>query len=322
MTFLVNLLVGVSTLFCVGLNDPGKNPGQYQDYVLKQLNPDCYYNWAVYSENNLINSEFNPMIFRPNEGNINQAVRLSKQYPSRTWLIYNEPENADQANVTADVAATWFDRAFEAIKQADPTAKIACCGVIVSEKGVNWVKEFYAKVQNKPDYWHIHVYINSTKFTDWKAFIDYWVYWNTQFGNKKFLITETCGAEQTNQLQLMKDIFNYKNDLLDRVYWFSAYPEIVVPSWKCNLLNADGSLTDLGKTFQTLTTAPNKLTPVPEPTLKPTATAAITPTATKLPPTATPTITPTPVPTIDETTGEGGTNEPHQQKLYLPILFN
>ena len=35
MTFLVNVLL--TTLFCIGLNDPGKNPGTYQDYVLQLL---------------------------------------------------------------------------------------------------------------------------------------------------------------------------------------------------------------------------------------------------------------------------------------------
>ena len=42
MVFLVNLLVGLTMTFCVGLNDPGKSPGQYQDFALTQLKPNCY----------------------------------------------------------------------------------------------------------------------------------------------------------------------------------------------------------------------------------------------------------------------------------------
>lgn len=48
MTFLVNLFIGLSTLFCIGLNDPGKNPGNFQTQVLALLNPDCYYTWGSY----------------------------------------------------------------------------------------------------------------------------------------------------------------------------------------------------------------------------------------------------------------------------------
>ncbi|RTK96547.1 MAG: hypothetical protein EKK64_03695 [Neisseriaceae bacterium] len=327
MTFLVNLFVGLSMTFCIGLNDPGKNPGQYQDYVLNKLNPDCYYNWAIYSENNLDNPKFNPMLWKLSDGSINQARRLAKQYLGRTWLIYNEPEGSDQANTKPEEAAEWFDKAYNAIKEVDSTATIACCGVMVRNEGITWLDKFVSKVKNKPDVWHVHIYINSQNFNDWLSFWNWWLDWNKKTGNNlPVFITETCATYQESQDDLLLNLLNYQHPLLKRVYWFSAYPEPIVKDWKCNLLNADGTLTDLGKTFQTFTIPPNKLTPVPEPTLKPTATATITPTATKLPPTltptATPTITPTPIPTIDETTGEGVTLEPHQQKLYLPIVNN
>jgi hypothetical protein len=123
-----------------------------------------------------------------------------------------------------------------------------------------------------------------------------------------------------SQVSLLKDVLKYQHPLLKRVYWFSAYPEPQVANWKCNLLNNQGQQTAIGQVFATRSN-PTKLTPIPEP---PTATPTKTPIPPTITPTATatkiPTNTPTPVPTIDETTGEGETNEPHQIKIYMPLI--
>lgn len=296
----VTMFLSLTTLFCVGINDPGKNPGQFQNYVLDLLNPDCYFNWGILNTSNLENPKFNPLIWNASDGSINQAVDLTAKYRGRTWLVFNEPENTDQSNLTASEAAKRFDALYTALKASDPTATIACCGVIVSEKGVDWLKQFYTLVKNKPDVWHVHVYINSIKFSDWKAFIDYWWYWNKYaLGNKETFITETCGTYQPDQTGLFAEIVKYSHPLLKRVYWFSAYPEPIVKDWKCNLLTQDGKRTVLGTLFFNrerivATPTPNKATPLPEPpTLTPTVTPTKTPIPTSTPtPTSTATVTP------------------------------
>ena len=207
MTFLINVLLGLSTLFCVGMNDPAKNPGEFQNYVLNQVNPDCYYNWAIYDESNLKNSKFDPMLFRVNDGNIAQAVKLAKQYPGRTWLIYNEPEGIDQSNTSPETAAIWFDKVYTAIKAVDPTSTIACCGVMIRTEGINWLDTFVKNVKHKPDVCHIHVYTPKATFEAWKQYVDYWWYWNDKNGNLPTYITETCAMSEPSQ-----SVFQYRQE--------------------------------------------------------------------------------------------------------------
>lgn len=319
--FLINLIVGLSTLFCVGMNDPAKNPGYYRDLVF-QVNPDCYYNWAIYSEDNLKDQKFDPMLWKVTDGAINQAVRLAKQYPGRTWLVYNEPEGQDQANTNAIDGAKWFDKAYEAIKTADPTATIACCGVMIRNEGIDWLNVFIKNAKHLPDVWHIHVFVNQNDFKVWKQFIDYWWNWNSSNGlNKPTFVTETCGMYATAQEDLMIGVIQYKHPLLKRVYWFSAYPEPIVKDWYCNLLNSDNELAGLGATFQARNDfLPNKLTPQPEP---PTPTKTPSPTYT---PTKEPEVTKTPIPTAtldpDETTNLPNDDEPtiYIYQEFLPVI--
>lgn len=322
MNFLVNALL--TTLFCIGLNDPGKNPGTYQDYVLQQLKPDCWYNWAIYSEDNLKNPSFNPMLWVVNEGNLKTAVNLASKYPGRTWLIYNEPEGSDQSNTKPEDAAIWFDKAYKAIKDADSTATVACCGVMVRNEGIDWLDKFVKSAKYKPDVWHIHIYINSVEMSDWLAFWNWFLWWNDKAGNNlPVYVTETCSTYQPIQDKLLLSLLDYKHPLLKRVYWFSAYHEPIVNDWKCNLLNDKGELLNLGKLFQSRLS--NKLTPVPEPTKTPEATKTPIPTNTPTP-TITPIPSPSPTATIDpgETTNEPIVDEPmiYIYEIYIPLIQN
>lgn len=327
MTFLVNVLL--TTLFCIGLNDPGKNPGTYQDYVLQQLKPDCWYNWAIYSEDNLKNTSFNPMLWRVNEGTLKTAVNLAIKYPGKTWLVYNEPEGSDQANTKPEIAADWFDKVYTQIKAVDSTAVIACCGVMIRNEGIDWLDKFVKAAKYKPDVWHIHIYINSVEMSDWLAFWNWFLWWNDKAGNNlPVYVTETCATYQTSQDKLLLSLLNFNHPLLKRIYWFSAYHEPIVTDWYCNLLNDKGELLNLGKLFQSRLS--NKLTPVPEP---PTITPTNTPEPTKTPiptnttnPTVTPTSSPSPTATIDPgtTTNEPIIAEPmrYVYRYYIPLIQN
>lgn len=321
MTFLVNMFLALATTWCVGLNDPGKNPGTYQDYVLQQLKPDCYYTWGSYQEANLPNPLYNPMLFTVTEKGITQAVRLAKLYPGRTWLIYNEPEGSDQSNTKPEVAAEWFDKAYTQIKEVDSTATIACCGVMVRPEGIDWLDKFVKEAKHKPDIWHIHIYINSQNMNDWLSFWSWFLWWNNKSGdNKPVYVTETCATYQTAQEDILTSLIEYKHPLLKRIYWFSAYPEPIVKDWYCNLLNTEGDVVGVGDVFlNRAKLIPNKLTPIPEPT-KPEPTKTPTPTVTPTPTTPKPTLTP--IPTVDETTNIPTGVEPVIMYLeyYLPIV--
>ena len=202
MTFLINVLL--TTLFCIGLNDPGKNPGTYQDYVLQQLKPDCYYTWGSYQDVNMANPKYDPMLFGLSESLINKAVFLAKLYPGKTWLLLNEPEGSDQSNIKPEIAAVWFDKAYTQIKAVDSTALIACCGVMIRNEGIDWLDKFVKAAKYKPDVWHIHIYINSVEMSDWLAFWNWFLWWDDKAGNNlPIYVTETCATYQTSQNKLL-----------------------------------------------------------------------------------------------------------------------
>jgi len=306
---------------CLGINDPGKQPNEY-NAAARALGADCWWNWGIYNEAHFADQTFVPSMFAVSDGGITNAVNLAKKYPGRVWLIYNEPEgsNGGQANVPAATAATQFAKLYSQMKAVDPSGTIACCGNIVSSQGVDWMAAFMAATTTRPDRWHWHIY-GATDPATWNYYADYLSGWiATTGGGRGYYITETCGMWSADQVALLRHVASQQRPGLERVFWFSAYPEPYVPQWQCNLLNAERTPTPLGQAFGALRITPTAEPPTRTPTVTPTATRTATPTAT---PTATrtPTITPTPTATLGEPTGEGNPGEPVEpvRFQYLPI---
>lgn len=323
-------LVAILFNLCLGFNTLAINPSQYQDKAKELTN--CYYNWRL-TEANFQDSNFTPMIWKPTNKNLLTVGELVIKYPGRTWLVYNEPEGKDQANTTPEVAATWFEQTYKLIKNLDPTAKVGCCGNMVRQESFDWLESFIQNTNTKPDFWHIHVYAFDGKTTTWKNFIDYWWYWNSKNWNLNTSITETCGMNSENQVDLLNFVSSYQHPKLLSIYWFSAYEESL--QWNCHLLNNDGSLTTLGNEW--VLNLPTKLTPQPEPTIPLTPTPTATPIAIL---TRIPTNTPVPLPSVIATLipTSTPTQEPTDLKpiieptlanpiilfefSFLPIVFN
>jgi len=323
MTTLYVLLSTV--LLCLGINDPGKQPNEF-NAAAKALGADCWWNWGIYSEAHFTDPAFVPSYFKLGDGTGAQGAAYAKKYPGRVWLAYNEPEgiNEGQANVAPATAATLFAKFYASVKAVDPSAIIACCGNIVSTQGVDWMTAFLAATTVRPDRWHWHIY-GATDPAAWNYYADYLDYWIENIGGKRgYYITETCGMWSGDQVALLRHVASQQRPRLERVFWFSAYPEPIVASWRCNLLNAERTPTPLGQAFGALRITPTAEPPTrtPTATVTPTATPTRTATPTATPTaTRTPTITPTPTATLGEPTGEGNPVEPVEpvRFQYLPI---
>lgn len=313
-------LLAVVLWLCLGINDPGKQVNDF-NAAAKALQPDCWWNWGVYDEKHFSDPKFVPSMFAVSDSSVAYGANLAKKYPGRAWLIYNEPEgsNGGQANVPAATAAAQFAKLYAQMKATDPTAIIACCGTIVSGQGMEWLAAFMKATTTRPDRWHMHIY-GATEAETWDYYADYLDGWIATTGGKRaYYITETCGMWSGDQVALLRHVASQSRPGLERVFWFSAYPEPYVPQWQCNLLNAERTPTPLGQAFGAL-----RITPTaepPPPTRTATATTTRTPTATTTPTqtvTRTPTITPTPTATLAEPTGENNPGEP-MRTIYLPI---
>lgn len=330
-----------SILLCLGINDPGKQVNDFNT-AAKALNPDCWWNWGIYDERHFLDPKFMPSYWRPNDTTYTQAVNYAKKYPGRTWLLYNEPEgkNNGQANVPPAIAAAVFSKFYTEVKKVDPTAVIVCCGTIVSVEGVDWLSAFMAATAVRPDKWHVHIY-GATDPTAWDYYANYQDYWAEYIGGKRgYYVTETCGMWSTNQTTLLQHVAKQARKRLEGVFWFGAYPEPIVPSWRCNLLNADKSRTYLGNSFiNIINSRAGTPTPQPTPTRTPTSTPVITwtptPQSTNTPvptpaitPTVTPTVTPTPTQCVDVSILQNRITELEQEIVRIssmpdiPILPN
>jgi hypothetical protein len=76
---------------------------------------------------------------------------------------------------------------------------------MVRTEGMDWLTEFVKKVVHLPDVWHIHIYINTDKISDWKLFYEWFLWWNEKHGsNKSIYVTETCATYLPAQDNLLR----------------------------------------------------------------------------------------------------------------------
>lgn len=83
---------------------------------------------------------------------------LARIYRGRTWLLLDEPERPDQANLTPAAAANHVNTIASAIRAADSTAKLFCCGTWADDMGTAWMREFAQSVTARLDGVHVHSY--------------------------------------------------------------------------------------------------------------------------------------------------------------------
>ena len=91
------------------------------------------------------------MIYKtvPNKGVIERLIRRD---PSHLWLVLNEPERHDQANLSPEQGAA------VAQEMRDLGACIAVPGVIIGEDGLAWLDAYLAAGGPLPEAWHVHLY--------------------------------------------------------------------------------------------------------------------------------------------------------------------
>jgi len=84
-----------------------------------------------------LNQIYAPCLWCPRSTTLDAQVRAEAQrYPSRVWLLFNEPDSWAQCGASmgtntitrAQNTAMWYDHFWEIIKGVDPTAKVFCCG--------------------------------------------------------------------------------------------------------------------------------------------------------------------------------------------------
>lgn len=99
---------------------------------------------------------------------------VAKNYPGSVWMIGNEPDVIWQDNVVAEEYARLYHDAYEAIKEADPTAKLAPAAISATTPlrlaYLDRVLAEYQKRYQQPlpvDWWNIHAYVLREERKSW-----------------------------------------------------------------------------------------------------------------------------------------------------------
>lgn len=174
-----------------GVGIPDQDP-LYFDWPAQR--PGWYLNWSTnlgYTDGPLglwrvpqmrrpdpqLGMEFVPMVRMrngrvfPDEATLHELAHIN---PGLTWLIGNEPDVRWQDNTSPEIYAIAYQRAYTAIKSADPTAQVGIGGVSqvtpLRLAYLSRVWDFYAQLYGAPlpvDVWNMHAFILREARRDW-----------------------------------------------------------------------------------------------------------------------------------------------------------
>lgn len=227
-------------------NDPTNSCILKTRKALQDMGITWFYNWT-HVENSFKwfgnNFEFVPMVSGAgsgqgriySQGELNEYAQVAKNYPGRYWLIWNEPEDYRQLNIKFDLGAKIYKPLRDAIKGADPNAKLIVGNFLYMDPG--WLNNFRNEYKNiygnfpEVEGWGFHHYMcNEYNIADWRNKFTNLRNWlkNNGEGDKEFWLTE-FGCLQSGQinLQIMRDgqldwLEDPAQSWITRYAWFSA----------------------------------------------------------------------------------------------------
>lgn len=142
---------------CVSRYNDGKSSSAHK---INDLNAGWHYTWGVKTNNEYINSEFVPMIWGKNDVTQENIDYVKANYESGRFshlLTFNEPDLADQSNMTVDEALSYWERL--------QSIGIPLSSPVVSwysaESGNPWLDAFMQKAAERNyrvDFITIHIY--------------------------------------------------------------------------------------------------------------------------------------------------------------------
>lgn len=232
---------------------------------LAQLGVSWSYSWGLSAKYFADPIEHVPMIWGK-DYNVETVADLASTYPGRSWLIWNEPDYWQQANIAPAQAAQIYRGLRSLIKGVDPTARLIVGGVYNLNLGwlTSFRNEYWALYGEWPvvEGWHVHYYRGPTDYNSalWRQDMDAvrtWMaanggtveVWLTEFGS----LNSDAAAAQIMQEQVP---WLDAQPWVTRYAWFATYANGPgCPSCTGSLLQPDalgGALSDLGVLYRNL----------------------------------------------------------------------
>ena len=212
--------------------------------MLEALRPGWWYDWRFEQAGA---PGYTPMIWSDGIW-ADHAIVLESLFtrrPDLFWLLWNEPERTDQANMTPDATAALTGAIAEyGINYAAP-------GVAWGPVGMEWMDAYMAAGGPVPPVWHIHIYWCHTP-AEWDAKWASWKAWMQEHDAvRPTIISETNGwAEgaygQQRMIAHVADMLNTEPQL-QAVAWFATrYTE---GNQHAYLYDEAGNMTEVGRMF-------------------------------------------------------------------------
>lgn len=261
------------------------NSGASMDQ-LNGLGASWGYSWGLKSFlfDNLSNYTYVPMVWGVVDSNNTVEInQIAAAHPGIFWLIWNEPDRSDQANISAEQAAQLYCNVRKKIKMADPAAKLIVGGV--ANLNISWLQTFRETYKSQVvctglgetgnvfptvEGWHVHYYIGiheTYNSANWRSALTGFKNWMTSNGGiKDTWLTEfgcldcwtPVGTALMKQLMLDQVPWLESQTWIKRYAWFAT---ISSPSMTGDLVSGAG-LSDLGQYYAAFGNSP---TPTPTP---------------------------------------------------------
>jgi len=216
------------------------------DHALAMLKPAWWYDWRF---EQIGSPGYVPMIWGPGTWDRHNTVlrSLFARRPEQFWLLWNEPERSDQADMAPQLAA-------DATRMiAQHGIEYAAPGVALTREGYLWLDDYLRHDGPVPDCWHVHIY-HCTEPDQWDSAWTAWVDWMHHHGVvRPTIVSETNawtdGVE--GQQRMVGHVAQKMDDdpLLLAIAWFAHQWHDWI-NGEPNLLNDDGNLTSVGEAFE------------------------------------------------------------------------
>jgi hypothetical protein len=233
----------------------GENPE-----AMRELGITWSYIWYPAPNNFNTVYEHVPMIWG-RDYNPTTVTQIAASHPGSYWLIWNEPDYWQQANIQPGQAAQLYRSLRSLIKTTDPAAKLIVGGVY--NLNTAWLTSFrqeYFRLYNEwpaVEGWHVHHYVGRAEYSsavwrerlqavrDWMAAnggaVELWL---TEFG---------CLNSEDVAMQIMADQTPWLDaqPWLTRYSWYAAFASGPgCPDCSGSLFYPDYTLTDTGQLYR------------------------------------------------------------------------
>jgi hypothetical protein len=216
-----------------------------EDLAPARLGASWWYNWTL-SPGSCQANEFVPMIAGKAEKTpaaVASALTQLKSAGYRTVLGFNEPNKADQSNLTvAQVIELWPSLT------SDPEVRVGSAATSADAKA--WFEDFMAQVQAKSlrvDFVAVHWYGWNAGSCDNAKELESYLTWAEKFKRPIWITEFGCMNQSNPSPEVVKSFYTAAVEMFGRhssVERYAWYP------WnKNNELVLTGNLTDLGTAF-------------------------------------------------------------------------